>query len=70
MKSHFVIVFNDLSPIDLRRLCRMVTPTRLVAPYVVVIPLVGDSFQAQHLYQKKKCVAALQMFQVGAYSVL
>ena len=54
MKSRFVIAFNDLSPIDLRRLCRMATPTRLVAPYVVVIPLVGDSFQAQHLYQKKK----------------
>ena len=54
VKSRFVIAFNDLSPIDLRRLCRMVTPTRLVAPYVVVIPLVGDSFQAQHLYQKEK----------------
>lgn len=42
----------------------MVTPTRLVASHVIVIPLVGDSFQAQHLYKKEKCVAALLMFQI------
>ena len=43
----------SLSPIVLIGLFRMVTPTRLVAYHVVVTPLVGDSFQAQHLHQKK-----------------